>query len=132
MNKVKYSTKQRRTLLDFLASHPDEAFSASQIADSLADEGISKSAVYRNLASLEEEAAVQRESRQGSREALFRYVDTECCRHSLHMNCKSCGKTYHMDDETAAALVRRLAESDSFSVDVGDTVIRGICEKCRH
>ena len=45
-----YSTRQREALLAYLSRHPDELLSARQIADALADEKISLSAVYRNLA----------------------------------------------------------------------------------
>ena len=50
-----YSTQQRKALLAYLSRHPDELLSARQIADALADEKISLSAVYRNLAQLETE-----------------------------------------------------------------------------
>lgn len=50
-----YSTRQRKALLAYLSRHPDELLSARQIADALADEKISLSAVYRNLAQLEAE-----------------------------------------------------------------------------
>ena len=55
-----YSTQQRKALLAYLSRHPDELLSARQIADALADEKISLSAVYRNLAQLEAEEKVQR------------------------------------------------------------------------
>lgn len=60
-----YSTRQRKALLAYLSRHPDELLSARQIADALADEKISLSAVYRNLAQLEaeEKSAAQQQER---------------------------------------------------------------------
>ena len=58
-----YSTRQRKVLLAYLSQHPDELLSARQIADALADEKISLSAVYRNLAQLEAEEALQQQER---------------------------------------------------------------------
>ena len=46
----KYSTQQRKALLHYLSEHPDEHLSTRQIAQALAAEKISLSAVYRNLA----------------------------------------------------------------------------------
>ena len=60
-----YSTQQRKALLAYLSRHPDELLSARQIADALADEKISLSAVYRNLAQLEAEEKVRRSSKSG-------------------------------------------------------------------
>lgn len=51
----KYSTQQRKALLHYLSEHPDEHLSTRQIAQALAAEKISLSAVYRNLAALEAE-----------------------------------------------------------------------------
>ncbi len=52
---AKYLTRQRKRLLEYLSEHTDEQMSARQIADALATDEISVSAVYRNLSALEEE-----------------------------------------------------------------------------
>ena len=49
----KYMTKQRKALLSYLSSHADEKLSAKQLEEALCCEGISISAVYRNLSELE-------------------------------------------------------------------------------
>ena len=54
----KYSTRQRKAMLDYLIQHKDESVTANQIAAGLEESGVSISAVYRNLASLEEEGKV--------------------------------------------------------------------------
>ena len=56
----KYMTKQRKALLSFLSAHADEKLSARQIAQTLSGEGISISAVYRNLSALEQEGKIRR------------------------------------------------------------------------
>ena len=55
-----YKTQQRKVFLAYLSQHTDELLSARQIADALANEKISLSAVYRNLAQLEAEEKVRR------------------------------------------------------------------------
>ena len=130
MNKVKYSTKQRRMLLDFLAAHPDEAFSASQIADCLSGDGISKSAVYRNIDMLVREGALQKSAEKGSRRFLYRYVNCEQCTSHLHMKCIECGCIYHMDDEETGRILSAVALGSSFKIDEKKTVLYGMCVKC--
>ncbi len=127
----KYKTRQRRLLRAFLSSHPDEALTARQIAAALAGEGISQSAVYRNLSRMEAEEEIKRLSQYSAREALYQYIDTPDCRGSLHLSCKKCGKTLHMNPEEAVEILRRVAQTDKFSIDVGETVLYGICGACK-
>ena len=104
-----YSTQQRKALLAYLSRHPDELLSARQIADALADEKISLSAVYRNLAQLETEEKVRRSSKSGTREVYFQYLDAESCKGALHMSCVKCGRTFHMASGNAALFAKLLA-----------------------
>ena len=91
---AKYITKQRRLLLDFLAKHTDETLSAGQIAEALSGKEISTSAIYRNLAALEQEGKLKRSVKPGSQEAYYRYTDDEDCRGHLHLSCLRCGKMF--------------------------------------
>ena len=126
-----YKTRQRRTLLVYLSRHPDELLSARQIADALAEEHISLSAVYRNLAQLEAEEKVRRSAKSGSHEAFYQYLDAKGCKGALHMSCVKCGKTFHMADSNAALFAKHLAQSEQFLLDTTDTILYGICLACR-
>lgn len=126
-----YITKQRKALLDYLSRHADEALSAKQIAEALAGETISTSAVYRNLAALEQSGSIKRSGKSGSREAYYQYMPAPECREHLHLSCKKCGKTYHMDTDGTALLLRSIAKSERFVVDQADTVLYGVCSNCQ-
>ena len=127
----KYMTKQRKALLSFLSAHADEELSARQIAQTLSGEGISISAVYRNLSALEQEGKIRRVSKNGSREVFYQYTDCTACKNCLHLSCEKCGKTYHMSMEGAQTLIDALAQSDEFTVDKSNTVLYGVCKSCR-
>ena len=127
----KYMTKQRKILTDYLMQHIDENLSAGQIAEALSDT-ISKSAVYRNLADMEAEGKLHRVMGGGSREVIYRYSGSHICSESLHLSCKKCGKTVHMQQKLADALVESVAENDDFSIDKGETVIYGVCSACKN
>ena len=127
----KYMTKQRKTLLSYLSGHADEKLSARQIEADLKQEGISISAVYRNLSELEKEGKVRRVNQSGSREVFYQYTDSAHCKECLHLSCEKCGKTYHMNTESAAMLIQNLASSDEFTIDKAHTVLYGVCEDCR-
>ena len=124
-------TKQRRTLISYLSLHADEKLSARQIEAELSGEGISISAVYRNLSELEKEGKVRRVNQSGSREVLYQYTDSAHCKESRHLSSEKCGKTYHMNTEGAAMLIQNLAQSDEFTIDKAHTVLYGVCRDCR-
>ena len=127
----KYITKQRKTLLRFLQSHPDEPFTAAGIAQALQAEQISISAVYRNLCDMEQQGLVRRISMGANREVHYQYAAAECCKARLHLNCKGCGKTFHMSLPDAELLIRSVDRNEGFTIDKTDTVIYGLCAQCR-
>lgn len=127
-----YSTAQRKAMLAFLEQHPDELLSAQQIAAGLKGETISQSAVYRNLAILEQEEKVRRCSKSGSRTVFYQYIDSEHCRGALHMTCLKCGRTFHMAQPNAELFARHLAQSEAFTLNPTDTVLYGTCGNCKN
>ena len=126
----KYITKQRKILLEYLSRHIDENLSAGQIAEALSDT-VSQSAVYRNLGDMESEGRLHRVMGGGSREVIYRYSGSRSCSESLHLSCKKCGKTVHMQKQTADELIDSVALNEAFTIDKGETVIYGVCAACK-
>lgn len=126
-----YSTQQRKILLDFLESHSDESLSALEIIKNLSEHGISKSAVYRNLAALEEEGKVKRTVKTGERTSYYQYMASEHCKDKIHIHCIRCGKTSHISGSLAERIGSSIELEDDFQVDNGETVIYGICKDCK-
>ena len=126
-----YDTKQRRALLDFLKNHPDESFTAGEIIAAMEREGISASAVYRNLASQAASGAIRRMPREGKGGVGYRYVNAGACREHLHLSCIACGKTYHVPVALSASLVNEVARDTAFQVDRAGTVLYGVCAACQ-
>ena len=127
----KYMTKQRKALISYLSAHADEKLSAKQIEADLCGDGISISAVYRNLSDLEKEGKIRRVNQSGSREVFYQYTDGAHCRDCLHLSCQKCGKTYHMNMPGAEMLVQNLAQNDEFTIDKANTVLYGVCKDCQ-
>ncbi|MBR5618338.1 MAG: transcriptional repressor [Clostridia bacterium] len=127
-----YLTRQRKALLEYLHAHPDESFSARQIADALEAQDVSLSAVYRNLAALETQGMVCRAQKDGGHEVFYRFTQADACRQHLHLSCSQCGKTFHMDVPATDSLVRQVAQSADFQVDRSNTVLYGVCGACRN
>ena len=128
---AKYLTRQRKQLLAYLAAHTDEQMTARQIADALAADQISISAVYRNLAALEEEGLLKRSVREGTREVFYQYIAAEECKNSLHLSCRICGKSIHLGRTDAEQLIQNTLKTTGFQIDKSETILYGICEDCR-
>ena len=128
---AKYLTRQRKRLLEYLSEHTDEQMTARQIADALAADNISISAVYRNLSDLEEEGHLKRSVREGTREVFYQYIAAEECKDSLHLSCRVCGKSIHLGEREAEQLLNRTLESTGFQIDKTKTILYSICEDCR-
>ena len=127
----RYMTQQRKLLLAYLQAHEDELLCAGEIADALAQQGVSASAVYRNLAALAQEGAIQSVSKSGSRRGYYRFSANSHCRDHLHLSCKQCGKTFHMDTQESEQLIRSIAQQEHFAIDQTDTVLYGVCASCQ-
>lgn len=128
---LKYATRQRAALLQYLEDHIDESLSAVQITEALAQSGISKSAVYRNLAALEAEGLIDRSAKSGTKTIFYRYHGSELCREHIHMSCRKCGRTYHMDAGATNRLLDSVEEASNFQIDKASTVLYGVCADCR-
>lgn len=126
-----YATKQRKVLLEYLQQHADETLSAAQIEKDLSQHGISISAVYRNLAALENAGRLTRVTKGGSRRVYYRFTDADACRRHLHLSCFRCGKTFHMDIPSTNTLIDNVAQNTDFQVDSAGTVLYGVCGACR-
>ena len=127
----KYMTKQRKMMLAFLSEHADERLSAQEIAEALSEHNISLSAVYRNLAELEAMGKINKYSKSGSRENCYQFVGADSCRHHLHLQCKGCGKTYHMCEGCSDRLIKNVADNEHFRLDETETVLYGLCQPCQ-
>lgn len=127
-----YETKKRKIISDYLNKHSDEWLSSFDIIEYLGGFGISKSAVYRNLSSLEREGKIRRLTKPNEKTAYFSYVACEHCKGKIHISCIKCGKTSHISSETAEYLEKSLKNFADFSLDKGETVLYGVCKDCKN
>ena len=126
----KYMTEQRRKLIEFLRAHPDRLFSAREIAAALASEGVSVSAVYRNLGALEEEGQITGVTKEGTRDRFYRCLLSDRCRECIHMTCLKCGRTLHLDAGETQKLLFDTAAHSGFRISAGRSVLYGLCSEC--
>ena len=127
----KYSTKQRRALLNYLKEHTDEALTVDNITDALSDTGISRSAIYRNLSALESENSIKRVTKSGTKKIYYQFSGKESCHLHLHLSCTRCGKTIHLGIAATETLAGDVMRESDFELDKGNTILYGICSDCK-
>lgn len=128
---MRYKTEQRKILQDFLANHPHETFTAKEISELIDNGKVSLSAVYRNLSELEKSGLLKRISVSGSREAVYQYIGAASCKEQIHLTCKKCGKTVHMENDDTEIIISRALSHRNFVIDKKETVLYGICGACQ-
>ena len=126
---AKYLTKQRKQLSDYLEQHTDELLTAQEISQAL--DGISVSAVYRNLSAMEEDGLLKRGVRENTREAFYQYIAAPKCRDSLHLSCRVCGKSIHLGSPETQHLLDSALQTTGFRIDKSETILYGVCADCQ-
>lgn len=129
-----YQTRQRSLLVSFFESHPDEAFTIDEITEHLRGEdgesAPSRSTVYRTVADLERENCLRRTYLADRRSSAYQYCDPHACEDHLHVRCEKCNALMHLDANVSDMIARLLKSDANVSLDVGNTVLLGRCERC--
>ncbi len=124
-----YQTEQRKLLLAFFAEHPDRQFTIDVLESSI--QGVSRSALYRNINQMEKEGLVQRFPKEGSRKFLYQYIGSRECAGHFHLKCGTCGSIFHMDNASSEALVVAVRKGSNFNLDQSKTMLIGYCSSCK-
>ena len=133
MTRGAYSTRQKRELLKFLEERSLQHFSVDEVVFEMQDRGekIGRSTVYRYLELLAEQGSVRKyQSVQGITQ--YQHVaDTSSCDDHFHMMCSRCGNLMHVDCGVMRAMTEHLMKHHGFRLDPRETILVGVCEKCR-
>ena len=128
-----YNTRQKRELLRFLKERSMQHFSVDDVVFEMQDKGekVGRSTVYRYLELLAEQGAVRKyQSVQGVTQ--YQHVaDAARCDDHFHMMCSKCGELFHVDCRLMGTLSKHLMEDHGFMLDPRETILVGLCEKCR-
>ena len=127
-----YRTRQRGTLLEFLARNRDEALSIDAIELRLRAEAANsapgRSTVYRLVSDLAEEGVLRRMA-GGDGRMLYQYASAACEGH-LHLKCTSCGRIIHLSDAASQSVQVQLYDLEGLLLDNRETVLAGTCAAC--
>lgn len=126
---MKYSTRQRTSLLEYLKANPDRCFTVREIiAESGLDMG--EATVYRALAGFVGEGTVKKYIAGDGGGAIYQYVANDDCESHFHLKCLSCGRLFHTECEVIGEMVCHIEAEHGFRVDAVHTTIYGVCREC--
>lgn len=129
--KNEYNTKQKQILIDFFSSHSEHQLSAGDVALGVKDKGIGKSTVYRQINNLCVDGTIKRFRGDDGKSVLYQYLGRENhCDSHFHLKCTCCGTLIHLNCDSIMKLKNHIKQEHGFTVNVGDSVIYGICSKC--
>ncbi len=133
---IRYKTKQREQLLDYLKTVPGKHITVGEICGFLRDNGavISTTTVYRQLEKMVSEGIVNKYIIDANSPACFEYIEKEINCHErecFHCKCEKCGKLIHLHCDEISNVERHILEEHGFRIDSLRTVFYGICEECQ-
>ena len=126
-----YKTKQRLIIEGFLKERAGEHLTADDIVFMLEQRGrpVGKATVYRCLERLMEQGMVKRYAFGEGKSASYEYQE-EAEKGRYHLKCCGCGELTHLECELLDRLPEHILEHHGFTLDAGQTVLMGRCEKC--
>lgn len=129
-----YNTRQKREMLSFLKERDMQHFSVDDVVFEMQEKGekVGRSTVYRYLEQLAAQGAVRKyQSVQGVTQ--YQHVaDAGRCDAHFHMMCSRCGNLFHVDCRLMGTLTQHLMADHGFMLDPRETILVGLCERCRN
>lgn len=130
----RYNTTQRTEVIECLAEAAPAHLTAAGVHRMLAQAGSTTSAatVYRQLDRLVSEGIAVKVTPEGEKRACYALVNRSSCHKErcYHLKCEKCGQLIHINCEELGLLGEHMRAEHGFSIDMGRTVLLGVCEAC--
>ena len=133
MSTVKYNTKQKQLIHDYLRSNKDKLLSCDEISDALKCSGtpVGKATLYRFLDALVSSGDARKIVDEGKKSAAYQLLDKDMnCHSHMHLKCSSCGAITHLGCDFMNSVGQHILEHHNFRVDNSKTLIYGLCADC--
>ena len=133
MTRGAYSPRQKRELLRFLEERSLQHFSVDDVVFEMREKGekIGRSTVYRALELLAEQGSVRKYPGVQGITQYQHVKDAARCDDHFHMMCSRCGNLMHVDCALMRGMSEHLMKDHGFLLDPRETILVGVCEKCR-
>ncbi len=126
---MKYKTKHRDELINYLKKHKNSHLTINEIHDDLSC--IPQATLYRLIDSLVEEGIVRKYIIEPNSACCYQYADCKHDHQHFHLICERCGKLIHLECDEVNHLITHINEEHSFNVDISKVNLYGVCEECQ-
>lgn len=123
-----YNTKQKELIIKTLKDNRDKGLSTDEL---MKKTDVSRATLYRYLDKAVELGTVRKFYNDTLSRYEFQYVLYHDCEHHLHLKCLNCGSFIHLECMEANNLVNHIFDAHNFKIDLRETVIYGLCDKCQ-
>ena len=133
MSKVKYNTRQKQVIYEYLLSNREKLLSCDEISDNLKAMGtpVGKATLYRFLDSLVSSGDARKIADDGKKSAAYQLLDKDMnCHGHMHLKCTCCGALTHLGCDFMSTVGEHILKHHKFKIDNSKTLIYGICEDC--
>ncbi len=131
---MKYRTKQRTALMEYLRSVKGQHITVSDIRVHFEEQGrpIGTTTLYRQVDELVREGVLQKYIVDENSPACFAYIGEQPTDAAVvHCKCQKCGRLLHIRCSQFEEVQRHLSGNHAFVVDPRRTVLYGVCDQCR-
>lgn len=129
-----YVTASRKRILEFLKESDERAVTAADVAAYLKAQKseVNITTIYRYLDKLARDGTLMKYVAEKGGQSAYQYVEPgRHCSEHLHLKCVKCGRIIHLDCHFMEEISAHIAESHEFSLQCQNSVLYGICRKCK-
>lgn len=131
--KMKYSTRQQKMILECLQEYGDTFYTIDQFMEILRGKEIQigRTTVYRGLERLQKEGAVLKVPSVEGAPAQYRFIRDEERKNYGKLVCLECGHTIPLQCGCIDHFVGHVLDEHGFEIDQSRTIFYGYCDECR-
>lgn len=129
-----YHTKCRTFIMEYLQSHKEQIFSASDVFQCLKanNQSVNLATVYRNLEKMTECGLLLKYKTADDESSVYQYVEPHAnCHEHLHMQCRGCGRVIHLECGFMNEITEHLLQHHGFYLECRGSVLTGLCRECQ-
>lgn len=131
--KREYNTRVNQLITQFITEKSETSFTTQEVFEYLQAEevDVNLTTVYRNLEKLLKNNRLVKFKSSKSAAVLYRVVDNQSnCHRHLHLQCKQCGKIYHLDGAFMNDIDQYVKNEFNFNIDCENSILTGVCFDC--
>ncbi|NLL77210.1 MAG: transcriptional repressor [Clostridiales bacterium] len=130
-----YNTKSKAAIMKYLQSNKEHVFCAADVYSYMQKNAIqvNLATIYRNLDKLTDTGILLKYKTPEDESCMYQYVEPNAnCREHIHMQCRVCGKIFHLECDFMKEVTEHLLGHHGFVLECEGSVLTGQCKDCRN